>query len=153
MRKAEFYGMLQKTLMKVDSASMAHGLEVRVPFLNKNFIERILKIQIGRHQAHKDRKFLLYKYLNKIYPNILPQKTKKGFSISLTNWIKKDFQAPFKEKLLDTKFCNSFGFDKTKIENMISDHILDKSDYKWPLFSLYSLCLWNYNGRKSIEEM
>ena len=35
IRKAEYYGMMQKTLAKVDRASMAHGLEVRVPFLKK----------------------------------------------------------------------------------------------------------------------
>ena len=44
MRYAEFYGMMQKTLKKVDQASMNNSLEVRVPFLNKKFIEDSLKI-------------------------------------------------------------------------------------------------------------
>ena len=35
IRKAEFYGMLQKTLAKLDRASMANSLEVRVPFSKK----------------------------------------------------------------------------------------------------------------------
>ena len=44
MRKAEFYGMMQKTLIKVDRMSMANSVEVRVPFLQRKFIEAALKI-------------------------------------------------------------------------------------------------------------
>ena len=44
MRLAEFYGMMQKTLRKVDIASMANGLEVRLPFLKKSFIEASLTL-------------------------------------------------------------------------------------------------------------
>ena len=44
IRKAEFYGMMQKTLRKVDMASMHSSLEVRVPFLSKTVIEMALKI-------------------------------------------------------------------------------------------------------------
>ena len=39
MRCAEFYGMMQKTLRKVDLASMANSVEIRVPFLKKTFIQ------------------------------------------------------------------------------------------------------------------
>ena len=40
----EFYGMMQKTLKKVDNASMANGLEVRLPIFKKTFIESSMKI-------------------------------------------------------------------------------------------------------------
>ena len=43
-RKAEYYGMLQKTLFKVDRASMANSIEVRVPFLKKTMISASLTI-------------------------------------------------------------------------------------------------------------
>ena len=92
IRKAEFYGMLQKTLKKVDRASMAHGLEVRVPFLNKKFIESILEINISSHQPTQTRKKILIQLLNKLYPNISSPKQKLGFTIPLSDWIKKDFQ-------------------------------------------------------------
>ena len=143
----------KKTLIKVDRASMAHGLEVRVPFLNKSFLEKIFKIRIGVHAPLKKRKKLLFQLLKKCYPSIIPEKTKKGFSVSLANWIQQDFQKPFKEKLLDSSFYESMGFDENEIEKMLSHHILNKKDYKWPLFSLYSLSIWNDEGRKTIEKM
>ena len=70
-----------------------------------------------------------------------------GFSISLANWIIKDYQEPFRDKLLDQSFCENYGFDKTAIEQMFEAHISGQIDYKWPLFSLYSLSVWNEKGR------
>ena len=71
----------------------------------------------------------------------------------MANWIQQDFQKPFKEKLLDSSFYESMGFDGNEIEKMLSHHILNKKDYKWPLFSLYSLSIWNDKGRRTIEKM
>ena len=150
IRKAEFYGMLQKTLVKVDRASMAHGLEVRVPFLNKDLIEKILKIDICLHKPLQKRKKILFKLLKKCYPTIQPEKIKKGFSISLANWIKEDYQKQFKDKLLDSTFCDSMGFKKSAIERMLSAHIAGHKDYKWPLFSLYSPINWE--GQKEAKQ-
>ena len=56
IRKVEFYGMLQNTLTKVDRAAMANSIEVRVPFLKKNLIEKIVKTGIEVHSPMKQRK-------------------------------------------------------------------------------------------------
>ena len=62
MRKAEFYGMMQKTF-KVDRMSMANSLEVRVPFLQRKLIESALKIHpdlsFGRRKKETNFKRLI----------------------------------------------------------------------------------------------
>ena len=40
-------------------------------------------------------------------------------------------------------FVFSFGIEIKKMEEIINDHINQKNDYKWPLFTLYSLAVWN----------
>ena len=148
IRKAEFYGMMQKTLKKVDSGSMAHGLEVRVPFLKKSFIEKILSINISAHEPLIKRKKFLYKLLEKNYPSIKAEQTKLGFSIPLSKWLKQDdFNQHVRSVILDPNFCNSYGFNKKSIEKMLAFHITDRQDFKWPLFSIYSLAIWDRKGR------
>ena len=68
----------------------------------------------------------------------------------LSNWIKEDYQKPFKDKLLDPTFCDTMGLNRSAIERMLSKHILDRKDYKWPLFSLYSLSVWNKYEREYV---
>ena len=143
IRKAEFYGMLQKTLTKIDRASMANSIEVRVPFLKKNLVEKVVKTGVNIHCPMKQRKKILYDLLIKSYKNINPEYNKKGFSIPLSNWIRKNYKKAFFEKLLDKRFCNAFGIENKKMEQILNDHINNKYDYKWPLFTFYSLAVWD----------
>ena len=127
---------------------MDNGLEIRVPFLQKKLIENILKINVQLHKPMQSRKRILFKILNKLYPSIPKQKIKMGFSISLTNWINNQYNEPFKNRLLDNNFHQSIGLDAHLIKTMFDAHESGLRDYKWPLFTLYSLAFWLDNERK-----
>ena len=150
MRHSEFYGMMQKTLRKVDMASMNNSLEVRVPFLNKSLIESTLKIDpflsygpnIGRSVKNK---ILLKKALKSHFPNIRTDQLKKGFSVPLSKWLREDLFKPISEVLLDNSLNDHFGLNKKELKKMLEDHYASKSDKKWPLFTIYSLFQWKKN--------
>ena len=79
---------MQKTLRKVDLASMANSIEVRVPFLKKSFIEAALSLDpylsFGPNKGKvSGKKVILKKLLQLKLPN------------SPINNTKKDFQFPF----------------------------------------------------------
>lgn len=138
LRKAEFYGMMQKTLRKVDLASMENSLEVRVPFLQKKMIEASLQIDPLLSYGSGNQKQLLKDILNKRIPSVEEEKAKKGFSIPLSKWIKEDLKEEFSSKLLESDFTG-LGFDKKQIEQLLKTHIKGEQDLKWPLFTLYAL--------------
>ena len=150
IRKAEYYGMMQKTLAKVDRASMAHGLEVRVPFLKKTMIEKVISLGINIHQPQKFRKKLLYQLLLKKFQGIQPERKKKGFSVPLSRWIRTGLRDSFYQRLLDEKFCHTYDINKLALENILNSHINKQMDAKWPLFTLYSLAIWNKDGRVNV---
>jgi len=138
MRKAEFYGMMQKTLRKVDLASMENSLEVRVPFLQKKMINASLRIDPLLNGGNGKQKELLKQLLQKECPSVPRETVKKGFSIPLTKWIREDLKDTFCETLLESD-VNQFGFNRKEIEILLKNHMQGKVDAKWPLFTLYSL--------------
>lgn len=138
MRKAEFYGMMQKTLRKVDLASMENSLEVRVPFLQKKMIEASLQIDPMLSYGKGQQKQVLKNMLALQIPNVAREEVKKGFSVPLTKWIKEDLKDTFLSTLLEGD-VTSYGFDKKAVEKMLMTHLNGQQDLKWPLFTLYAL--------------
>lgn len=138
MRHSEYYGMMQKTLRKVDLASMENSLEVRVPFLDKQMIEASLRIDPLLCYGKNNHKKVLKNILHKRIPSVAEETVKKGFSIPLTAWLREDLKPLFTERLLDADLT-SFGFDRSAIESMLKVHHRSQQDLKWPLFTLYAL--------------
>jgi len=138
MRHAEFYGMMQKTLRKVDLASMQNSLEVRVPFLDKNVIEAALKIDPLLSYGEGRQKQLLKNVLSGRIPSVPEETVKKGFSIPLSGWLRQDLKETVCNHLLDADLAD-FGFNKKAIEKMLKFHFEKKQDLKWPIFTLYAL--------------
>ena len=138
MRKAEFYGMMQKTLRKVDLASMQNSLEVRVPFLQKKFIDAAMQIDPMLSYGGGKKKQVLKNLLVEEFPEMPDDNIKRGFSIPLTQWIKEDLRSVFEEKLLSGKYTQ-FGFDTGAMEAMLRSHSNGEKDFKWPLFTLCAL--------------
>jgi asparagine synthase (glutamine-hydrolysing) len=136
MRKAEFYGMMQKTLRKVDLASMENSLEVRVPFLQKSFIEAALKIDPMLSYGKNKKKQVLKDAQLKMYPKLEDDNIKRGFTVPLGNWIKGELGNVLKENF--NQYDNSGLVNKKEAVRMLQSH-QEGSDLKWPLFTTYAL--------------
>jgi len=141
IRKAEFYGMMQKTLRKVDAASMANSLEVRVPFLKKSFIEAALSIDTHVSYSAQEKKLILKRLLGKFLPGNPMNNVKKGFTIPLGDWIRQKLKEPFADIILSKRLGDHFGFDAKEVNALFNRH-MKGDDCKWQLFTLYSLYLW-----------
>lgn len=139
MRKAEFYGMMQKTLRKVDLASMGVSLEVRVPFLKKSFIETALKIDPMLSFGPNKKKQLLKNHLRNLYPKAPIDNIKRGFTIPLGKWFnEKNFLNYIREQFQQTNFIDRFSVSPTAVNQLISEH-LKVRDHKWSLFTLLAI--------------
>lgn len=142
MRYSEFYDMMQKTLRKVDMASMGNSLEVRVPFLQKSFIEASLKVDYRLSYGPNQRKKLLKDLLQVEFPGISMNQSKRGFTVPLRQWIAQDLKPAFYQVLTDRPLLNTFGFSIDGVERLLDEHTQMKVDHKWFLFTLYTLFQW-----------
>ena len=144
MRYAEFYGMMQKTLRKIDLASMANSLEVRVPFLNKEIIESSLKIDpylnYGPNKGKKSgKKVLLKKLLSFHLPKSNIDNVKRGFSIPFRKYLKKELLDEISQTLNDKNICETFNIDLNYVNKLFYEHKSNVADHKVKIFTLYSL--------------
>lgn len=82
-------------LTKVDRASMCHGLEVRVPFVDVKVMEFAAMIpeslQIGKNaQGEYEGKLLLKNLMARYYPESFLRRPKMGFEMPIAKWFGKE---------------------------------------------------------------
>lgn len=123
-------------LTKVDRASMAHSLEVRVPFLDHKFVEWSFKAPSDYNVKKHVGKFTLKKTLESHLPHDVLYRQKMGFSVPLADW----FKGPLKQRLYDgllsaqMKGCGYFNMKQ--VEKLIVQHVNGVRDNSAPLWSL-----------------
>ncbi|MBX2963400.1 MAG: asparagine synthase (glutamine-hydrolyzing) [Cyclobacteriaceae bacterium] len=144
IRKAEFYGMMQKTLRKVDLASMGNSLEVRVPFLKKSFIEASLRIDPYLSYGPAKKKQLLKDLLQQLLPESPIDNVKRGFTVPLGHWIRKEMKEQFSDRLLQKSFLSTYGLGQPAVAELLEQHQQGR-DLKWPIFTLTALSAWQHN--------
>jgi len=80
--------MGELVLTKVDRASMANSLEVRVPFLNSDLCKKMLTLDNKVYFNKKKQKIILYKILKKSVPSIILKRKNKDLLVRInTIWI------------------------------------------------------------------
>jgi asparagine synthase (glutamine-hydrolysing) len=128
-------------LTKVDRASMANGLEVRVPYLNKAIVSLRNSLPEKYKINNSGGKIILKKILQQYLPKELVNQPKKGFAIPLQHWL----QSYFKEHVSDTlsrENTRKLGFmNSDNIENTLStfykgDGNIALQNDIWTLFTL-----------------
>ena len=74
-------------LVKVDRASMGHGLEVRVPLLDYRLLEYCYNLPDKYKFNNEAKKLIIKDLLLKYLPEELIDRPKKGFSVPIANWL------------------------------------------------------------------
>lgn len=79
--------LVDDILTKVDRASMAHGLEVRVPLLDHHVVELVFKISHKLIYAEGEKKHLFKQALSGLLPDQILSGPKKGFTVPMHGWL------------------------------------------------------------------
>lgn len=106
-------------LYKVDRASMANSLEVRVPFLDASLVEFALGLPLQFKRRNKTGKYLLKKTLEGHLPQDLIYRRKWGFSIPLHNWMAKELSFLIDEHLNEESIKDQKLFDPNYVADVV----------------------------------
>jgi asparagine synthase (glutamine-hydrolysing) len=123
-------------LTKVDRASMAHSLEVRVPFLDHKFVEWGFQVPSEINLEQGVGKKSLKRAMESHLPHDVLYRKKMGFSIPVAQW----FRGPLKEKLytglLSEQMEECGYFDMKQLRKLIDQHVKGIKDNSAPLWTL-----------------
>jgi len=123
-------------LAKVDIASMANGLEVRCPFLDRDVVDLALRMPTA---VRRGKAILRRAYGGFLPPSILRRK-KKGFGVPLTEWLRGPLK-PLLEDAMSTLAGRGL-LEPGELRRLTSEHLSGAADHRDRLWLLLVLELW-----------
>jgi asparagine synthase (glutamine-hydrolysing) len=141
LRADERFYMQEQVLVKVDRASMASSLEVRVPFLDNEMIT----FAHGLPPHLKTGKRILRHWLRDKLPAEIWRRPKKGFGIPIGRWFRNELHDLLVASIADLRGV----IDETYAIKLIEQHRRGQRDRRKELYNLLALALW-YRRAKEI---
>ncbi len=123
-------------LTKVDRASMAYSLEVRVPLLDHELVGWIATLPSNYKLRGGEGKYIFKKSLEGQLPHDILYRPKMGFGVPLGSWFRNELKEKIKETVLSEKMLDSGYFDPAYLDRLIKDHQSGRRDYSAPLWTL-----------------
>ncbi len=123
-------------LTKVDRASMAHSLEVRVPLLDHEFVEWVSGLPVSVKLRGQEGKYLLKKALEPHLPHDVLYRPKMGFGVPLGKWFRGPLKRRLRASLLEGGLAQTGLFDHAYLEKLVDEHQSGLREHSAPLWSL-----------------
>ncbi len=130
-------------LMYADKLSMAHSLEVRVPYLDRTVVEYVQCLGSQFKIRNGSRKWLHRRVCQSYLPQRILKRKKRGFAVNVVDeWFRSSLDGKLPELLMDE---SSLMFDLLKpepVRNLLKAHRSGRQDNHKLLFSLVMLEQW-----------
>src|SRR5438128_1964346 len=139
-------------LMYADKLSMAHSLEVRVPYLDRTVVEYVQRLGANLKVRNGTRKWLHRRVCRNYLPSRILKRKKRGFAANVVDeWFRSSLDGKLRDLLLDK---NSLMFELLKpepVRKLLEAHRSRRQDNHKLLFSLVMLEQW-LRGIRSNQE-
>lgn len=123
-------------LTKVDRASMAHGLEVRVPLLEHHFVEWVATLPSAEKLAKGEGKYCFKRALEPYLPRDVMYREKMGFAVPITSWFRNDLREPLRDTVCGDRLQDSGIFDPDYLKLLVDQHQSGASNHAPVLWAL-----------------
>ncbi len=134
--------LVDDLLVKTDRSSMAHSLELRVPFLDNRVAEFALGLATPLKVRGTAKKRLLRRALAPLLPDEILRGPKQGFSIPLAGWLRGPLE-PFARETLSPATLERQGcLDPAAVAPLIDAHCAGREDLSRQLWGLMAFTLW-----------
>jgi len=123
-------------LTKVDRASMAHALEVRVPILDHPLLEWVSGLPPEFKLRGGEGKYLFKQAMQSYLPHELLYRQKKGFSVPVAAWFRGPLRERMQAQVLGARMADSGLFDMDYLRTLVDQHTSSRRNHSEVLWSL-----------------
>ncbi len=129
-------------LPKVDRMSMAHSLEVRVPFLDNEVVDLVLPWPGRLKHAARRNKVLLRRLIPRLLPAEVSKRPKRGFEVPIGAWLRSALRPALLERLGGTDHALSALVRPDALSRLLAEHLSAERDHGKALWALLVLEDW-----------
>ena len=131
-----------KYLEKVDRATMAYGIESRVPFLDDDVAAYAMGLPSGLKVRRGKKKWVLRQALRGTVPDDILDGAKTGFGVPVSHWLRGPLNGYLRTTLRDTAAAWPGLFDPVALDRCIDEHVSGRRDNGRLLYKLLNFGLW-----------
>ncbi|HEU4374477.1 MAG TPA: XrtA/PEP-CTERM system amidotransferase [Telluria sp.] len=135
-------------LTKVDRASMAHALEVRVPLLDHKLVEWISGLPPDMKLRGSEGKYIFKKSLEPYLTEDILYRKKMGFSVPLASWFRGPLRQRVRDSLLGPMLADTGIFNQQFLSELVEQHQSGRRDYS---ASIWALLMFEAFLRKELQ--
>lgn len=128
-------------LLKADKMTMAHSLELRVPFLDKEVFAVAAKIAPEWKTAHNTTKYILRKAAEGIVPDHVLHRKKLGFPVPIRYWLKNEMHDWAKNLIKESD--TDHLFHKDMLYRLLDEHCTGKADHSRKIWTVLVFLIWH----------
>ncbi|SER99407.1 asparagine synthase (glutamine-hydrolysing) [Gracilibacillus ureilyticus] len=128
-------------LLKADKMTMAHSLELRVPFLDKEVFRIASEIPVDMKIAEGTTKHILRLASRGIVPDHVLDRKKLGFPVPIRHWLKNELNGWARQLISESQ--TDHLLNKQVITQLLEDHCQGKADNSRKLWTVFMFMLWH----------
>jgi asparagine synthase (glutamine-hydrolysing) len=129
-------------LPKVDRMSMAHSLEVRVPYLDNEVADWVLPLPGALKARRRETKSLLKRFSRQLLPPQVATRPKQGFDVPVSAWLRGPLREPLTDYLSVDAVRRRGLFEPQVVGSMVEEHLDGRVDHGERLWLLLALEGW-----------
>ena len=130
-------------LTKVDRASMAASLEVRVPFLNRRVLEFATSLPLELKLRRLTGKYLLKRAMANRLPREIVKRKKQGFAMPVAHWLTSELKDLAGDMLSPDHIRRQGLFEPAYVTGLFQDHLARRRDNRKLIWTLLIFQLWH----------
>jgi asparagine synthase (glutamine-hydrolysing) len=131
-----------QTLVKMDRATMAHGVEARAPFLDPDLVALTCAMPSSLKLHGFTTKYVLKRAMKGRLPQAILERRKQGFGVPLAQWFRGPLR-PVLEETLHPDRLRGVGLLNTKgVSQLVAEHTSGRRDHRKLLWTLLAFERW-----------